>query len=75
MQEMSLDYHFKVGQEVGSATHAFFGFNGKATCIQHESSVTLPRQKKILLLCDFTVTVDGNSVISSSSRVDLISDI
>ncbi|PHT61147.1 putative mannan synthase 11, partial [Capsicum annuum] len=30
MQEMSLDYHFKVGQEVGSATHAFFGFNGTA---------------------------------------------
>lgn len=29
MQEMSLDYHFKVEQEVGSATHAFFGFNGK----------------------------------------------
>ncbi|KAL8057771.1 hypothetical protein ABFX02_04G205100 [Erythranthe guttata] len=28
MQEMSLDYHFKVEQEVGSATHAFFGFNG-----------------------------------------------
>ncbi|KAB1213527.1 Glucomannan 4-beta-mannosyltransferase 2 [Morella rubra] len=30
MQEMSLDYHFKVEQEVGSATHAFFGFNGTA---------------------------------------------
>lgn len=29
MQEMSLDYHFKVEQEVGSATYAFFGFNGK----------------------------------------------
>ncbi|KAH7561178.1 hypothetical protein JRO89_XS10G0185500 [Xanthoceras sorbifolium] len=28
--EMSLDYHFKVEQEVGSATHAFFGFNGTA---------------------------------------------
>ncbi|MBA0644897.1 hypothetical protein Goklo_013066 [Gossypium klotzschianum] len=26
---MSLDYHFTVEQEVGSATHAFFGFNGK----------------------------------------------
>lgn len=31
MQEMSLDYHFTVEQEVGSATHAFFGFNGKLT--------------------------------------------
>lgn len=30
MQEMSLDYHFTVEQEVGSATHAFFGFNGKS---------------------------------------------
>lgn len=30
MQEMSLDYHFTVEQEVGSATHAFFGFNGTA---------------------------------------------
>ncbi|CAL0321963.1 unnamed protein product [Lupinus luteus] len=30
MQEMSLDYHFKVEQEVGSGTHAFFGFNGSA---------------------------------------------
>ena len=29
MQEMSLDYHFTVEQEVGSATYAFFGFNGK----------------------------------------------
>lgn len=28
MQEMSLDYHFTVEQEVGSATYAFFGFNG-----------------------------------------------
>ncbi|KAL8481996.1 hypothetical protein ACS0TY_028227 [Phlomoides rotata] len=28
IQEMSLDYHFRVEQEVGSATHAFFGFNG-----------------------------------------------
>jgi hypothetical protein len=25
---MSLDYHFKVEQEVGSSTYAFFGFNG-----------------------------------------------
>ncbi|XP_057736402.1 glucomannan 4-beta-mannosyltransferase 9-like isoform X2 [Arachis stenosperma] len=30
MQEMSLDYHFLVEQEVGSSTHAFFGFNGTA---------------------------------------------
>ncbi|KAH0980943.1 hypothetical protein GBA52_008120 [Prunus armeniaca] len=30
MQEMSLDYHFTVEQEVGSATYAFFGFNGTA---------------------------------------------
>ncbi|GAA0157897.1 hypothetical protein Leryth_016665 [Lithospermum erythrorhizon] len=30
MQEMSLDYHFIVEQEVGAVTHAFFGFNGTA---------------------------------------------
>ncbi|PKA47560.1 Glucomannan 4-beta-mannosyltransferase 9 [Apostasia shenzhenica] len=30
MQEMSLDYHFTVEQEVGSYTYAFFGFNGTA---------------------------------------------
>ncbi|KAI3799347.1 hypothetical protein L1987_34640 [Smallanthus sonchifolius] len=30
MQEMSLDYHFKVEQESGSITYAFFGFNGTA---------------------------------------------
>ncbi|KAF0911474.1 hypothetical protein E2562_011126 [Oryza meyeriana var. granulata] len=30
IQEMSLDYHFRVEQEVGSACHAFFGFNGTA---------------------------------------------
>ncbi|KAJ4851577.1 Glucomannan 4-beta-mannosyltransferase 9 [Turnera subulata] len=30
MQEMSLDYHFTVEQEVGSTTYAFFGFNGTA---------------------------------------------
>lgn len=28
LQEMSLDYHFLVEQEVGSSLHAFFGFNG-----------------------------------------------
>ena len=32
MQEMSLDYHFTVEQEVGSATYGFFGFNGKLGC-------------------------------------------
>ncbi|ERM98506.1 hypothetical protein AMTR_s00072p00194730 [Amborella trichopoda] len=30
LQEMSLDYHFSVEQEVGSSTYAFFGFNGTA---------------------------------------------
>ncbi|XP_047335194.1 glucomannan 4-beta-mannosyltransferase 9 [Impatiens glandulifera] len=30
MQEMSLNYHFTVEQEVGSSTYAFFGFNGTA---------------------------------------------
>ncbi|KAI0522778.1 hypothetical protein KFK09_005163 [Dendrobium nobile] len=30
MQEMSLDYHFTVEQEVGSSMYAFFGFNGTA---------------------------------------------
>lgn len=33
VQEMSLDYHFKVEQEVGSSTYAFFGFNGKIISI------------------------------------------
>ncbi|KAK9061570.1 hypothetical protein SSX86_018752 [Deinandra increscens subsp. villosa] len=30
LQEMSLNYHFKVEQEYGSITFAFFGFNGTA---------------------------------------------
>ncbi|KAM0936777.1 putative glucomannan 4-beta-mannosyltransferase [Dioscorea sansibarensis] len=30
IQRMSLDYHFKVEQEAGSCTFAFFGFNGTA---------------------------------------------
>ncbi|KAH7683995.1 beta-mannan synthase protein [Dioscorea alata] len=30
VQEMSMDYHFKVEQESGSSTFAFFGFNGTA---------------------------------------------
>ncbi|XP_019181875.1 PREDICTED: glucomannan 4-beta-mannosyltransferase 9-like [Ipomoea nil] len=30
LQEMSMDRHFSVEQEVGSAIHAFFGFNGTA---------------------------------------------
>ncbi|KAL0905448.1 hypothetical protein M5K25_023869 [Dendrobium thyrsiflorum] len=30
MQEMSLDYHFTVEQEVGSSMYSFFGFNGTA---------------------------------------------
>lgn len=34
---MSLDYHFKVEQEVGSATHAFFGFNGNALIVNQAS--------------------------------------
>lgn len=29
VQEMSMDYHFKVEQESGSTMHSFFGFNGK----------------------------------------------
>ncbi|KAH7656348.1 Glucomannan 4-beta-mannosyltransferase protein [Dioscorea alata] len=28
IQEMSLNYHFKIEQEAGSSTFAFFGFNG-----------------------------------------------
>ncbi|KAL0912533.1 hypothetical protein M5K25_018511 [Dendrobium thyrsiflorum] len=28
IQRMTLDYHFKVEQEAGSSTYAFFGFNG-----------------------------------------------
>jgi hypothetical protein len=28
VQEMSMDYHFKVEQESGSTMHSFFGFNG-----------------------------------------------
>lgn len=28
MQEITMDYHFGVEQEVGSAIHAFFSFNG-----------------------------------------------
>ncbi|KAK6942768.1 Glycosyltransferase 2-like [Dillenia turbinata] len=31
LQEMSLDYHFSVEQEVGSSTCSFFGFNGRQT--------------------------------------------
>nr|CAD1825225.1 unnamed protein product [Ananas comosus var. bracteatus] len=30
LQEMSLDYHFKIEQEAGSSCFAFFGFNGTA---------------------------------------------
>lgn len=30
LQELSLDYHFSVEQEVGSSTSSFFGFNGTA---------------------------------------------
>ncbi|KAF8042689.1 hypothetical protein BT93_A1119 [Corymbia citriodora subsp. variegata] len=30
LQEMSLDYHFCIEQEVGSSTYSFFGFNGTA---------------------------------------------
>ena len=35
MQEISLDYHFTVEQEVGSSTYAFFGFNGKLRLFQN----------------------------------------
>jgi hypothetical protein len=34
MQEMSLDYHFTVEQEVSSSVCAFFGFNGNQPRIQ-----------------------------------------
>jgi len=40
MQEMSLDYHFTVEQEVGSSTYAFFGFNGNNHL---EEIVSLPK--------------------------------
>lgn len=35
LQEMSLDYHFSVEQEVGSSTCSFFGFNGKQIVRSH----------------------------------------
>jgi beta-mannan synthase len=28
MQEMSMDYHFKVEQQAGSSLCSFFGYNG-----------------------------------------------
>lgn len=33
-QEMSLDYHFTVEQDVGSSSHAFFGFNETARVLR-----------------------------------------
>ena len=41
MQEMSLDYHFKVEQEVGSSAYAFFGFNGNKLLISQYMNVTI----------------------------------
>ncbi|KAF5750468.1 Nucleotide-diphospho-sugar transferases superfamily protein isoform 1 [Tripterygium wilfordii] len=39
MQEMSLDYHFTVEQEVGSSTYAFFGFNGRTAGVWRISAL------------------------------------
>ncbi|XP_064999306.1 glucomannan 4-beta-mannosyltransferase 1-like isoform X3 [Musa acuminata AAA Group] len=39
LQEMSLDYHFSVEQEVGSSTYSFFGFNGTAGVWRMEALV------------------------------------
>lgn len=48
MQEMSLDYHFTVEQEVGSSTYAFFGFNGN-----HPNDPSLPFLLVYFLFCSW----------------------
>jgi len=50
MQQMSLDYHFKVEQEVGSSAYAFFGFNGSnlILCLQQFHQFSFSKRIRIL---------------------------
>ena len=53
IQEMSLDYHFTVEQEVGSSTYAFFGFNGKSLAkffFYQKSQLSYVFDKKFIVL-------------------------
>lgn len=67
LQEMSLDYHFNVEQEVGSSTCQFFGFNGKPEIhllIQYNSSQTKSMQGhtvKVMVLWFQVLPVFGGS--------------
>lgn len=70
MQEMSLEYHFTVEQEEGSATHAFFGFNGtyiSTISLINISSlfiiISLPNRK-----CTLRIHGYPTSEVSSSSH-------
>jgi len=55
LQEMSLDYHFTVEQEVGSSTHAFFGFNGSFKLL---SPIRMTQCFSLLDIC-FTLGTAG----------------
>jgi hypothetical protein len=59
MQEMSLDYHFTVEQEVGSATHAFFGFNGNSLYTLCFSSTNVSNWSLVMRICGFEPTYLG----------------
>ena len=62
LQEMSLDYHFSVEQEVGSSTYSFFGFNGKSRYLLNY--ITLVN----LLIQSYSVPYrDGRSLADSSN--------
>lgn len=71
MQEMSLDYHFTVEQEVGSSTYAFFGFNGKK---ERKKSTLFLGKKKTKIFFSFKVlnviTFTGTAGVWRMAAID-----
>ncbi|RZR79470.1 hypothetical protein BHM03_00005199 [Ensete ventricosum] len=47
IQEMSLNYHFKVEQQAGSSTIEFFGFNGTTDHVRHGKFLRLEQRSEL----------------------------
>jgi len=67
---MSLDYHFKVEQEVGSSAYAFFGFNGSNLILYLKKFHQFSFSKRIRIL-EVVLTLTMEVIISSCFLMDM----
>lgn len=76
MQEMSLDYHFIVEQEVGSSTYAFFGFNGKPTIHMHvpQSLISVWKKKMMMMICNYVLLLCAKAGTAGVWRLSALNE-